>query len=158
MKTSDDTLSVHFDTQTHITGIDLGRLESVVRHVCAKFDVSRAVVEIQIVDDAQIAAVHQQFLNEPAVTDVISFDLTDDLEDQRSFQVMVNAQMANRKADELGHTAQAELALYITHGLLHNLGFDDMDETEAKTMHRTEDALLEELGFGAVYYKDERFD
>ena len=158
MKPPDDTLGVHFDIQADITGIDLKRLEAGVRHVCKKFEVHDAVIEIQIVDDTHIAAVHQQFLNEPAVTDVISFDLTDDFEDQRSFQVVVNSQMANRKADELGHSDQAELALYITHGLLHNLGFDDSDEKQAKKMHQTEDALLQELGYGAVYDNNKRFD
>jgi probable rRNA maturation factor len=158
MKASDDTVHVHFDTQTDTAGIDLERLANVVHHVCIKFDACPAVVEIQIVDDAQISDVHAQFLNEPAVTDVISFDLTDDFEDQRSFQVVVNIQMARKKAEELGHSSEAELALYITHGLLHNLGFDDMDETQAKTMHQTEDVLLRELGLGAVYYKEERFD
>jgi probable rRNA maturation factor len=158
MKASDKTVLVHFDTQTDTTGIDLNRLENVAKHVCTKYESGPVIVEIQIVDDTQISAVHKQFLNDAAITDVISFDLTDDFENQQSFQVVVNVQMARRKAAELGHSSEAELALYITHGLLHNLGFDDIDEKQAKKMHQTEDALLGELGFGAVFDKDKRFD
>ena len=48
---------------------------------------------------------------------------------------------------------EAELALYITHGLLHNLGFDDSTEMQAKKMHDTEDEILRQSGFGLVYNK-----
>ena len=63
--------------------------------------------------------------------------------------------MAARQAAKRGHGAEAELALYITHGMLHNLGFDDTDPQQAKKMHETEDSLLQKQGFGIIYYKDE---
>lgn len=156
MKASDNTVNVHFDIDPENAEIHIERLEEVVRFICEKFDAGPATVEIQVVDDAGISAVHEQFLDDAAVTDVISFDLTDDFEEQQSFQLVVNAQLAQRKAEELGHSTDAELALYIVHGMLHNLGFDDRDEQEAKRMHQTEDALLQELGFGIIYHRDER--
>ncbi len=62
--------------------------------------------------------------------------------------------MALRQADLRGHSSQAELALYITHGLLHNLGFDDSTEDKAKKMHDMEDKILQQLGYGLVYNKN----
>jgi probable rRNA maturation factor len=64
--------------------------------------------------------------------------------------------MAVRQANLRGHTSEAELALYITHGLLHNLGFDDSAENQARKMHETEDEILQEFGYGMVYNKDTR--
>ena len=63
---------------------------------------------------------------------------------------------AVKEAKLRGHSSEAELALYITHGLLHNLGFDDSQRTKAKKMHKTEDEILQQLGFGLVYNKNDR--
>lgn len=156
MKASDRTINILFDTHAEIAGIHLERLEEVVRHICQTFDLRQAVIEIQIVDDKGISGIHEQFLQNANTTDVISFDLSDD--DGRCFQLAVNVEMARRKAADFGHSAEAELALYITHGMLHNLGFDDMEEQKAKKMHETEDALLQALGFGIIYNKDKNTD
>jgi probable rRNA maturation factor len=87
-------------------------------------------------------------------TDVLSFDLSDEFEPKPSFALIVNAAMAARQATERGHSAQAELALYITHGLLHNLGYDDLDDEQALQMHRMEDHILERHGFGRVFFDE----
>jgi probable rRNA maturation factor len=126
-----------------------------VRAICEKFECSNATVHIAIVDDAGIIEVHRQFLQKDTATDVISFDLSDELEPGRTFQLVVNADMAARQAVKRGHTTEAELALYITHGMLHNAGFDDIDEAQAQKMHETEDMLLQRYGFGITYYRDE---
>jgi len=64
---------------------------------------------------------------------------------------VVNAEKAVKEAKLRGHSAQAELALYITHALLHNLGFDDSTQVKAKKMHDTEDEILQQFGFGLIY-------
>ena len=63
------------------------------------------------------------------------------------------ADEAARQCKAHKHTLQAELALYITHGLLHNLGFDDAETEASAEMHRTEDEILQEAGFGKVFDK-----
>jgi probable rRNA maturation factor len=156
MKASDETVHIAFDIETEIPGIDLERLKQLIRHICRRFEVSEASIEIQIVGDEGIMKIHEQFLGSSATTDVISFDLSDD--HGQCFQLVVNVDMARRKSEELDHSAEAELALYITHGMLHNLGFDDAEPVQAKKMHETEDALLQELGFGIIYYKQENSD
>jgi len=61
--------------------------------------------------------------------------------------------MAVREANLRGHSSEAELALYITHGLLHNFGFDDSTPGKARKMHNVEDEILQQLGYGLVYNK-----
>jgi len=158
MNAPENHLQVQFDSQYPILKADLSKLEKLVRAVCEKFECPDATVHISIVDDAGIIKVHRQFLQKDTTTDVISFDLSDEFGPGRTFQIVVNAEMADRQAIKRGHSPEAELALYITHGLLHNLGFNDLDEEDAKKMHKTEDALLQELGFGIIYHKDELSD
>jgi probable rRNA maturation factor len=134
-------------------GIDvsLSRLEKLVRAVCNRFGLSKAMVSITIVDDAQIRKLNKQYLSRNYSTDCLSFDLTDDADSVKSFELFVNAEKARKEAIARGHSDEAELALYITHGLLHNLGFDDCRKEQAKEMHDTEDEILQQFGFGIIY-------
>ena len=155
MDPADNHLHIQFDSNVSNLNADLSRLDKLLRGICKTFNVDDAVIEVSIVDDAGMVEVHHEFLGKDNTTDVISFDLSDDLESGRTFQLVVNAEMAARQAAKRGHGAEAELALYITHGMLHNLGFDDTDPQQAKKMHETEDSLLQKQGFGIIYYKDE---
>lgn len=131
--------------------VEPDRLDILVRKVLRQFEILRASVEIVIVDDAAIAQFHQHYLGRRECTDVLSFDLSDDHQPQRIFEILVNAQEAVRQAEKRGHRPQAELALYIVHGLLHQLGYDDQTDSQARCMHRMEDQILQEHGYGKVY-------
>ena len=99
---------------------------------------------------------NKQFLNKDMATDVISFDLSDEFEPGRNFQIVVNLEQACRQGKKRGHSAESELALYITHGLLHQLGYDDLEPQQAGQMHEKEDAILQSNGFGVIYHKQEK--
>jgi probable rRNA maturation factor len=47
--------------------------------------------------------------------------------------------------------ARAELALYVTHGILHLAGYDDHRAADFRRMHAREDELLQNLGLGRVF-------
>ncbi len=132
---------------------DVPNLKKLVRVVCRQFGVSQARISIGIVDDAEITVLNKRFLNHEGTTDCLSFDLSDETEPagRKVFDLIVNGELALREAAQRGHEAHAELALYITHGLLHDLGFDDATEQQARRMHRREDEILQHLGYGLVY-------
>jgi probable rRNA maturation factor len=133
--------------------VRLPKLKKLVRGICKRFKLSGATVSIAIVDNAQMRKINARFLNRKSVSDCLSFDLTDDQrpESAKSFELIVNGEKAVEQARLRGHSGEAELALYVTHGLLHNLGFDDSTPTQAKEMHATEDEILQQLGYGLVY-------
>lgn len=133
---------------------DLDKFKSLAESICRRFSVTAAAVSIAIVDDDAIADINEQFLEHTGPTDVISFDLSDDdASAERNFEIVINADQADRQAKERLHDTESELALYITHGLLHNLGFDDHDQADSKKMHEMEDQILQDEGFGVVYGK-----
>ncbi len=133
---------------------DLEKFKLLAESVCRRFFVVKAAVSIAIVDDEAITVINKQFFGHTGPTDVISFDLTD--EDAgaggvKNFEIVINADQAGRQSAEREHDTEAELALYITHGLLHNFGFDDYDQADAKKMHKMEDAILQDEGYGMIY-------
>jgi probable rRNA maturation factor len=142
--------------------VHLPKLKKLVTDVCNRFELSTAVVSIAIVGDAEIRRINGQFLNRSCVTDCLSFDLSDDRtharggeNSARSFEVVVNGEMAVREANLRGHSSEAELLLYVIHGMLHNLGFDDSTPKKAKKMHQAEDEILQRHGYGFVYDTDD---
>jgi probable rRNA maturation factor len=69
--------------------------------------------------------------------------------------VIVSAETAQRQAAERGHPVEAEIALLITHGLLHLLGEDhDTPENKAHMWARQAD-VLDHLGHRVASYGDE---
>jgi probable rRNA maturation factor len=164
----DQDITVQIARDFKNVNVSLPKLRELVKAVYNRFarhqtGDTRYEISIAIVDDTQIRKLNSQFLNRKATTDCLSFDLSNDEEkpevgnlESRAVELVVNGEMAVRQADLRGHSSEAELALYITHGLLHNLGFDDSTRSQAQKMHETEDEILQQLGYGLVYNKDIR--
>jgi probable rRNA maturation factor len=131
--------------------VDFDRLKKLVQHICRRFAVNKATINVAIVGDETIKKVNTEFLDRPRPTDVISFDLSDDPTAEQSYDLIINAEEAARQSAKRDHSTEAELALYITHGLLHNLGFDDAGQAQSREMHDMEDEILQQAGFGVIY-------
>ena len=134
----------------------LPKLKKLVKDICNRFTKNQArktryEISVAIVNDTKIRKLNSQFLNRTATTDCLSFNLSEDGEKTKILELVVNGEMAVKQANLRGHSSEAELALYVTHGLLHNFGFDDSTQSQAKKMHDTEDEILQQLGYGLVY-------
>ncbi len=93
-------------------------------------------VEVSFINDAEIARVHGEFLDDPTPTDVITFD---------HGEILISAETAARCAADYGHTPPEEALLYLIHGLLHLRGYDDQEPESRAAMHRTQQHLLEKI-------------
>ena len=58
---------------------------------------------------------------------------------------------AERQADAAGHSLSHELALLTTHGCLHLLGYDHVEDEDAALMERVEVEILAALGVPDPY-------
>lgn len=103
---------------------------------------SHLCVEILITDSAQIQKINATHRNQDKPTDVLSFPLDVDFvyapaECMLNIgSVVLNAQMADAVATNLGHSLEDELYLLFIHALLHIFGFDhEVDNGE----HRQEE-------------------
>ena len=131
--------------------IDPDKIETLIETICNRFGDNKVTVSLAIIDGEKIKKINKEFLGHANTTDVISFDLSQAQNDEKLFDIAVNAEMAQKQAKIRGHSPQAELALYITHGLLHNFGFDDQQAGQAEQMHKLEDEILQQLGYGVIY-------
>jgi probable rRNA maturation factor len=164
MNEDNDECNIVINLTKRFQGIDFSpaRIEELVYFICKSFGsinnkACSYEINIVIVDDVEILKLNKSFRNSNLITDCLSFDLSETNNvPAKSFEIIVNAEKAIHQAVERGHSPESELSLYITHGLLHQFGFNDKRQIEAKRMHEAEDKILQQLGFGLVYNKNRK--
>jgi probable rRNA maturation factor len=115
-------------------------VERVVAATLAHVTRPELEVSLLLTDDAEIAGLHGEYLGDPTPTDVLSFAIDGGAE------VVVSVETARRVARQSGHAMRAEVALYIVHGMLHAVGFDDVRASDRRRMRAAERAILDRLG------------
>ena len=91
-------------------------------------------VEISLVSDEYIAAVHGEFMDDSTATDVITF---------HHGEILVSVETATRSAEKHGHEPIREALLYVIHGLLHLNGWEDHTDAEFQAMKTAQEWILE---------------
>jgi probable rRNA maturation factor len=135
--------------------IDRGRMRQVVRAVLEGEGVADADISLAFVDNATIHRLNRQFLQHDEPTDVLSFPLSEPNSRKLSGELVIGAEVALEAAAEHGHDVQAELALYVIHGLLHLCGHDDADPAAARVMRQRERHYLAVLGLPDISPREE---
>lgn len=104
-------------------------------------------VAIHFVSVDEICELHQQFFNDPSPTDCISLPLDD--EDEIHYRVLgevfVCPDVALQYATSKNSDTHLEITLYIVHGLLHLMGYDDIQTKERAQMRAAEKRHLANL-------------
>jgi len=97
-------------------------------------------VSLLLTDDAELAKLHADYLDDPTPTDVLSFESEDGVD------IAVSVERARHEARCRGHYIRAELALYVVHGVLHACGHDDHEDDDRARMRAAEQRVLRSLG------------
>jgi probable rRNA maturation factor len=135
-------ISVEIVNRQKVVAVDPKWLERVVRRAVAAVGAEAAEITVVVVDDRQIAALHDRWMGIPGPTDVLTFDLSGAEARGLAGDIVVSAETARRLARELGWQARHELAYYVVHGLLHLAGEDDGTPGERRRMRRRERAVM----------------
>lgn len=107
-----------------------------------------AELSIVFIDNKMIKEMNKTFLGHNYATDVLSFDYHEpSSKNTITGEIIVSVEMAVKQAQKRGYSIEGEIALYLIHGLLHLLGYDDRQKRDAKKMHQREKELLANLGY-----------
>ena len=112
-----------------------------------------ARLSIVLVDNSRIKELNKQYFNSDEVTDVISFPLSNN-KNSLSGEVIVSVETAVDTAGKRNISVEGEIVLYILHGILHLLGYDDGNEGDARVMHEEESKILKTLGYNVPRVED----
>lgn len=92
-------------------------------------------VEINLVDDAAIARVHNDFMGIAGPTDIITF---------HHGEILISIDTAERQAADYHRSLQDEVGLYIIHGLLHLAGLKDKTPEDFARMAEAQERILKQ--------------
>ena len=113
--------------------VDCDRLRDAARLVLEGERIARATLSIAVVSDRAIRPLNRRYLQHDYATDVLSF-LLDSGPGWLDGEIIVSADTAAAQAPQYGSSAEEELLLYVIHGTLHLVGYDDTTPTERKRM------------------------
>jgi len=94
------------------------------------------------VDDRKIRALNRRYLRHDYATDVITFDWSEGKGLWLEGEILISAQTAKRNAAQYTTNVKDEILLYMVHGVLHLLGYDDHSPSDVKKMRAKEDVLM----------------
>ena len=143
-------IQVDVTNRQKLLPIDRKRLTAAVRQALGQAGREQGNVSLAIVDDATIAELHGQYLDDPTPTDVLSFTLESG-PDQLEGEVIVSAETAIHNAVSYGWPACDELLLYVVHGTLHLAGSLDGTPKERAAMRKLERATLAHFSLSPCY-------
>jgi probable rRNA maturation factor len=107
-------------------------------------------IGVALVNDAVIAGLNEEWLGHAGPTDSIAFSYADDPgPDGLRGEVVASAETALREANARGLSARHELLLYVAHGTLHLLGWDDDTPARRRTMNARAAGILAAAGVTA---------
>lgn len=127
--------------------IDKNRVKKLISSIL-KVEKKNAELNLVFTDNKKIKKINKTFLGHNFATDVISFGYNNaSLENNISGEIIISVEMAIKLAQKLKCTIEGEIALYLVHGLLHLLGYNDKLKKDARKMHQREKELLSMYGY-----------
>ena len=121
------------------------KIKQVVKEVLGKKS-SSAKLSFAFVDNNEIKKLNKRYFDSDDVTDVIAFPL-DNHKNALNGEIVVSVETAVDTADKENLDAEGEIILYVVHGLLHLLGYSDVNREDAIIMHEKESKILKALGY-----------
>ena len=130
-----------FDEQSSYK-ISKKTIQFLVKKLLEKENINTDEVILHFVNKDKIKELHLRFFSDPSETDCISLPIDSPFEKKIGHmilgEVFVCTDVAEEYAKENNVNTEEELFLYIIHGILHLIGYDDIDENDNKIMRKKE--------------------
>lgn len=109
-------------------------------------------MSILLTDNTNIQIVNRDFRGKDMPTDVISFAYHEsedfDIGPYDTLgDIVISLERVEEQALEYNHSFQREFYYVLTHGILHVLGYDHIEEEDKKIMREREETILSSFGY-----------
>lgn len=135
-------MSLYLTDRQNSQKLDLERIRQLLAPVLAELAIVELDLEIELLDDRQIAELNEKFFSRSRPTNVISFP--QERADGHLGDVVVSVETTRRETEALGYSLEEGVVYYLIHGILHLLGYEHIGvEAEvAASMERRQDELF----------------
>lgn len=145
-------MAIDIDDSSGVTWVNTALIEAQAAYLLDRLHLDpNADVSILLVDEDEMARLHVEWMDEPGPTDVLSFPMDDLRAGDPSGprvegilgDIVLCPTVAAQQAEAAGHPVDVELALLLTHGVLHLLGHDHAEPEEHERMFSLQAELLQ---------------
>ena len=140
-------IKISLASPQEVVEVDRRRIKDTARALLEGENIRDAEISLAFVDNETIHRLNKRYLDHDEPTDVLTFPLGALGEKHLAGELVIGAEVAKAQAEEDGHDVQAELALYVIHGLLHLCGYDDCEAKDAAVIRERERHYLQLLGW-----------
>ena len=128
-------------------------VKPIVKEVLATENLFTDEVTIYFVTTKEICKLRQDFFSDSSTTDCISFPMDEEGEKSSGYHILGEIFICPKTALDYMQSPQVEqtgdvygeITLYLVHGLLHLIGYDDVEEKKRKKMRAAEARHMEHL-------------
>ncbi len=146
---------IDLDLQIAVEAPDLPSETDIRRWVAAAVGdaMEEAQLTVRIVDEAEIRDLNATYRDKDKPTNVLSFpfEAPPGVDIPLLGDIIICAVVVAREAQEQDKPLEAHWAHMVIHGVLHLLGYDHIEESEAEEMEGLEIRLLTDLGYANPY-------
>lgn len=120
----------------------------------------QAELSIRVVGEEEARAMNLQYRDKDYATNVLSFpaEIPDYVELPLLGDLVICAAVVADEAAGQGKTPEAHWAHMVVHGVLHLLGYDHIDDSQAEVMEDRERKILSGFGFADPYKPADEVD
>ncbi|MCM8774935.1 MAG: rRNA maturation RNase YbeY [Candidatus Omnitrophica bacterium] len=134
--------------------LSAGRVKSTARKILQILGCRSAALSILFLDDRGIRLLNRRYLGRNRPTDVMAFGQRNLWQPKhaRPFlgDLAISLETAKRQAARYQTSFTEEVYLYLCHGILHLMGYNDRSKQDAATMSRKQQRILRQIGIGRV--------
>ena len=151
------------DENERVTAKKMQEIDDLLQYAASHLDLPEDTeMSITFMDNNEIQEINRVYRNKDMPTDVISFALEEEGEDELSIifdeefddsqfprnlgDLMISVERANEQAEEYGHSVDRELGFLALHGFLHLNGYDHMTPEDEKVMFGLQKEILDAYG------------
>jgi probable rRNA maturation factor len=142
-------VKIHIFNQQKDLPLEKRAVRLAVRSTLEFLGASYEEVAVYFVTEKKIASLHLEFFQDPAPTDCISFPI----DSKYLGEIFVCPSVAIGYAKKRKLDPYEETSLYIVHGLLHLLGYDDLEEPLRRAMRKKEKSCMRHLNSHRIIIK-----
>ena len=109
-------------------------------------------ISLLLTGNDNIQVINRDYRGKDSATDVISFAYHDSEETQFGpydtlGDIIISLERVEEQAGDYGHSFQREFYYVLTHGILHLLGYDHIEDEDKKEMRAREEKILARHGY-----------
>jgi len=128
---NEDVVLPHLDTE---------RVKKWLLFIAEKHEKEVGEISYIFCSDSYLLEVNRQYLDHDYLTDIITFDYTE--ENTVSGDVFISTDRVTENAVEFNVSYDEELLRVISHGILHLIGFNDKNEADQEVMTQKENESI----------------